>query len=514
MTNDLTTRSAADLTAGIQNREFPAALTVRTEAESDAMTVAGIGVPYDQETELYEGLFESIAPGAVQPRDHRLLYWRHADPIGRVISESNDPDAWRHESRISDTPTGREAYTLARDGVIQSFSIGFYPVEWVETRDEAGVHIRHTKIDVREVSLVPIPAYDGAAVTDVRALPEGAPTPKENNMPVENDALVEVREDLTELKRSVALLSTPAAPAGPLTRSFGDLVKKIAAGDEPVTRAYEGAVSTDTVMQDAWIGSLVEITKQKQTVASTFARGAVPATGLNVEYAVLASDTISVNEQAAEGDDLAFGKLSVTTQTAPIKTLGGYSSLSRQAIERSNTNILDTTFQALYEKASRAVESLARAALNAGIASAASITGDLTTQNGIIAAILDLFEEFDDNGLSLDGIFVDKATFLSIYGVAASDRVLQVSGAPTDRVGSITVKTASGDVAGVPFRVLPGAAANTVVAYDSTAIKTLESSMPRLQADNVVNLTRDFSVYTYAASFVQRPSGLVTVVSA
>lgn len=297
------------------------------------------------------------------------------------------------------------------------------------------------------------------------------------------------------------------------------MVKRLAEGDDLATRAYNGAVSGDAVLKDAWVGNLTEIIKKRRPITETFSSGVLPAAGMGVEFAVLKSDSTQVGVQATEGADLAFGKVSITTKTAPVVTLGGWSSLSRQVIERSTVGILDTTFEAMVERYAQASEAHVRGILNAAIAATgpnalAKVKADLTTQNGIVAAVLDLVEHYDTVGRSLDGLFVDKATFLALYSVVATDRVLQVSGAPSDKVGTLTVRAGSGEVAGLGFRLLPNAAAGTVLAYDATALKTLESpgAPVRLQDENVVNLSKDFSVYGYVSGAVQKPTGLVKIV--
>lgn len=483
-----------------------------TDFNQDERTVSGIAVPWDTPTNVGEYV-EQVQRGAIADSGDIKLFSEHKTPIGRVIESEDREDGFWIRAKISDTTAGRDAYTLLKDGVITKFSIGFKPVE--QSRSNDGV-ITRTAIDLKEVSAVSFPAYADAEIQQVRS--EGQPQETKDKSMTENVIsaadLDEVRASVDELTRSVALMTTNTnEPKGDLTRSAGELLKGITKGDEEITRAYNGAIMTDTIMQDAWIGNLVEILHEKQTVASTFTRGSVPATGMSVEYAVLETDTTQVADHI-EGEDLAFGKVSVMTKTASIGTVGGYSSLTRESIERSDVGILDTTWQAIAEKAYRAVELKARAAFNAGVAAADTLTGDITTQDGVIKLILDLAEAYDDLGLSFDGLFLDKASFLALYAVKANDRILQVNGQPADKVGSITVTTASGAVAGVPVKLLPNAAANTVVAYDSSAIKTLESNMPRLQADNVVNLTRDISAYLYVASFVQRPQGLIKVVSA
>lgn len=209
MTDTLSTR-AHDLTAGLQTREY--ALTLRAdEAPIPGGSFDSIGVPLGQETELFPRLFESVAPGAITPRAHRPLLWRHDEPIGLITAANETPDAWTYTATISDTVQGRDATTLIRDGVVRSSSIGFTPIASEITEDENGLHVRHTAIDVREVSLVPFPAYAGAAVTAVRSATDL--NTKENTAMTDAPAIDPARIDSLEeraadIERAMQLIRT------------------------------------------------------------------------------------------------------------------------------------------------------------------------------------------------------------------------------------------------------------------------------------------------------------------
>lgn len=478
--------------------------------DEDKREVSGIAVPWDTDASIGGFYTERIARGAVEGSEGVKLFWRHGEPIGRVTASRDTDEGWEITARISQTPRGDEVYTLLRDGVIDKFSIGFEPVEHLT--DEATGAVTRTKINVREVSLVPFPAYEDATVAQVREA--ATPTEMEPHMSETTAAdLSEIRASIEDLSREVALAKTPSEPveAGPQFRSFGEYVKAVASGDEKALRAYAGATTGDTVIKDGWLQDIYRIMRERQRVTSLFQHSYnLPGEGMNVEYGVVESDTTQVGVQAAEGDDLLFGKVSIGTETAPVKTLGGWSSLSKQSIERTSVNVLDLTFTALANKYATAIETLTRQTVNAAVTGAAEVEGDLADQDGVVTWLIDLVESFEDDNLNLDGILVAKDVFLDLLAVPATDRILQVSQAPTDKLGTLTVRSLEGNIAGVKVTLLPGATAGTAFGYDSLAVKTLESpgAPLRLQDENVVNLTKDFSVYGYAASFVQFADGI------
>ena len=139
---------------------------------SEARTITGIAVPYLDEIEYMPGYFEQVARDAFDPETNGpiKLFWSHSEIIGTVTDARNTPEGLEITARISETTLGNDVYALTRDGAIDRFSIGFVPVNTETTRDEDGnTHAVYTRIAVREVSLVPFPAYANAAVTDVRA---------------------------------------------------------------------------------------------------------------------------------------------------------------------------------------------------------------------------------------------------------------------------------------------------------------------------------------------------------
>lgn len=508
-------------TPQLEHREFEVRLA--ESADNDKREFTGIAVPWDSIANI-AGLYEErIARGAVVESDDAKVWWRHAEPIGRITSAKDGEDGWEITGVLSRTSRGDEAYTLLRDGVVDRLSIGFEPLEHTdETHDDGSVTRTRTRIRVREVSIVPLPAYSGAAVTQVREARTEGETPMSDTLTRAD--LDEVRSSIEDIERELKLVgsATTPEPEGDQFRSFGEYVKAVAAGDEAALRAYTGATTGDTVIKDGWVGDVIRLGQERQRITKLFRHTFdLPAEGNNIEYGVLASDTTQVGVQANEGDDLAYGKLAIDTRTAPVRTLGGWTDLSRQAIERTTVGVLDFTFRAMYLKYARAIETLTRGALTTAFNDATAtalqeVEGDLTTQDGVVATLVELVEHFEDNASNLSGLLVSKDAFLSLLEVPSTDRILRVNQAPDDRLGTLTVSSLTGNIAGLPVTLWPNAPAGAVLAYDEEAVRTQEApgAPMRLQDENVVNLTKQFSVYGYASSYVQIPAGLTKVVTA
>lgn len=113
-----------------------------------------------------------VLPGAfieslkVRPRP-RLLWGHDSDePIGIPLSLSEDERGLLGEWKLSKTNRGQDAYTLLKDGAIDSLSIGYVPVDSEFTND--GIRKLKT-VDLHEVSLVALPMNEEALVTAVKA---------------------------------------------------------------------------------------------------------------------------------------------------------------------------------------------------------------------------------------------------------------------------------------------------------------------------------------------------------
>lgn len=159
-------------------RAFAGDLHIR--ADGEGRTISGIVVPFDTVARVSDGgpsYFEKFQRGAFKRTIDRgatdrvkFLYQHDAkEPIGRAVALREDAAGLYGEFRVSAVPAGDKAIELVRDGVIDSFSVGFAPVK---DKKEGDVTIR-TEVALREVSAVTFPAYEGARITGLREAIDG-----------------------------------------------------------------------------------------------------------------------------------------------------------------------------------------------------------------------------------------------------------------------------------------------------------------------------------------------------
>ena len=157
------------------NRGFVADLEIRSDGEG--RTIQGIVVPYGQTARVrdaggpaYDEAFQmgAFAKTLAERRSAVKLLAQHDPnrPIGRAVDLHEDAAGLYGSFRVSNTAAANEQLELARDGVLDSFSVGFMPVKSVKR----GATTVRTEVRLREVSLVTFPAYEGAMVTGIRSL--------------------------------------------------------------------------------------------------------------------------------------------------------------------------------------------------------------------------------------------------------------------------------------------------------------------------------------------------------
>ena len=132
-------------------------------------TITGIAVPYGVAATVADGtevIFEqgSLPIEGKAPR----LYMNHDSnqAIGIVTERVDTPEGMLFSAKISKTAAGDEALQLALDGVLDSVSVGVNPTK---TRANKDGSLTVLAADWIELSMVPIPAFAGAMITDIAA---------------------------------------------------------------------------------------------------------------------------------------------------------------------------------------------------------------------------------------------------------------------------------------------------------------------------------------------------------
>lgn len=499
-----------------------AALEVRS-VDEETRSFTAIGVPYGQIYDLgyYRERFE---PGSVDATDAVLVY-QHADPIGTITATRETDVGLEIDAHISETSRGDEVYTLIKDGVLKSMSIGF---ELQESREDTvdGIPVTTvTKARAIEFSVVLNPAYQDAKINEVRSTDND----KENRM----SEIADLQAQITDLERRLSAAPVvPPAPVKPDTLTAGEYLQALASGDGDVmarmapytSRAYQGGTTADDALtqQPAFLKDLTEIIEQADPISPLFSRGPLPAQGMTLEFLEVSDNTVTVKRQEHEGDALPIGKVATKVRTAPINTWGGGNTMSFQEIQRSRANMVSVTVRAMAVAAGRAAAAdfhqNFEETVKAQAANAIGINKAVTAVKyaDLIGMLLDANAAYQNLGYRCDGLIVDRATWQALMSLETSQGVplMALSGHGQGLVGTIASDVLAGTLGNL--RVIPDlkatAARGDKIAgsfFNSEALRVYTSGVAHLQDDNVLTLTRDMSVFYYTAIAQERPQLIV-----
>lgn len=212
----------------LEYKRLPFELTATKENERNGVKV-GIIEGYASTWDLDRGN-DIIVKGAFQ--DTVLDYQRKARPVRMLFGHSYDnliggyPQGSMKEDERGlfvigeinlDTQGGREAYALAKQGVLTDMSIGFrIPENGSERKQVEGKNIRYIKrIDLYEISLVPEPMNTAANIMAVKSLYEkhSLEMPSDGKINVTMIEQCKTVGDIEELLRDIGFTANAAKAA-------------------------------------------------------------------------------------------------------------------------------------------------------------------------------------------------------------------------------------------------------------------------------------------------------------
>ncbi|WP_195839939.1 HK97 family phage prohead protease [Cutibacterium porci] len=500
-------------------------LDTRTDTQPDDIrTFTGRVVPWNTPTTLFPGLREQFAPGSVRidPDQPPMLFRDHRTPIGRITALDDHDDGLHVTGHISATATGDDTLTLIRDGVLDRMSIGFEPVAADETRDADGTLITRTDTIIREASIVPFPAYPTAQITEHRH--------QEDHMTdqitrADLDTLA-TRADLDELTRRVETITAAPAQERRDTRSAGQIIKAIIAGDSATIdaanrwqdRAYQGAGLDDIPATiPAGIESLVQVIDTANPVAGLFKTAGLPATGMQVNFLKIKDKTIKVGKQSSPGADLPGpSKVAFETASAPIEVFGGWTELDLVTVQRMEVPELDTMLKAMAVEIGKARADRLLTALKSAVDERKSTDkvsiSAVTSADAWSDAIVDAQIKFLDTGVPLDGLLVSPDVFKELRKLKDTSGHWLMGTFGTNNNIQGVIDGLSGQLGPIRVTLWNKADANTMTFWARDAVSIRTNGVVQLQDTNVINLTGQWSLHQLSATCVERPDLLLPVV--
>lgn len=182
-----------------RHMQFTSDLKTRDSENENEAIIEGYFVVYDQETELWPGAFEEVAPGAFESslRESDIIALDNHDSrmvLGSLSSDtlelkSDSYGLWGKIKIDLEDPNAKSAYRKVQTGKVRGCSFGFYPTkeERIEN-DDGTTKWRITEAELLEVSITAFPAYPQ---TDIAARKKDIEAMKKQKLEQRKKALKE-----------------------------------------------------------------------------------------------------------------------------------------------------------------------------------------------------------------------------------------------------------------------------------------------------------------------------------
>lgn len=493
-------------------------LAVRDSDDDGPALLEGRIVPYG-ETITHDGGDERFAEGAladVVPDDVMVL-WQHdpSDPIGRARSIVEREDGAYATFAIADTTRGRDALALAREGVIRGLSIGFVPDEYEV--DKQGVRT-HSRVSVREFSLVTWPAYAGAEVTAVREEQTTMDTDNTSATPADSP---ETADDLEQRLRQVETEVATLSPAPIQTRQvrpdeWGAARLLAAAGDDAELRALSdvvgtaGGASTDAGAlygtSEYLASQLISVVDGRRPVFAQAGRMPFPSRGLSLTIPIVESGP-AVDSGVAEKGDVPSAAMVTTLETFAAAIHKGGVDVSYELILQSDPAVLTVLWDRMLSLYAANTETDLIATASGGVAHGAAL--DTTTYAALVADLVTVSQAiYTATGAPGDRLALTTADWIAVLGLTDSgDRRQFSTGGSAANDGSGRLTAEAMDVGGILAFHAPQATDS--FQFNAESLKVAERALTRLEVDNVSKAGRDVGIVGMTINALTIPGGVV-----
>lgn len=324
-------------------------------------TITGIAVPYNVSATVTDGTTVKFTAGSL-PTDGKapklFMYHDATQPVGLVTGRTDTADGMLFTASVVETQAGDEALTLAKAGVLDSVSVGVNATEFY--RDNDGTLVI-TAAEWVELSLVPVPAFSGASITDVAAAQGEADTAPDAELelsesveeePVSEEIAVEaagpeqiVPTVFAQPKREFKLPSAGEYMAayhagGDTFKNINAAVQEHRASQRTAYQAAAGDVlTTDTpgLLPVPVLGPLVQNINFLRPVVNAIGARAYPDGGASKTFIRPTITThTDVGVQSTELSAVTAQTMVIAANTISKTTLAGQVTLSAQDVDFTN----------------------------------------------------------------------------------------------------------------------------------------------------------------------------------
>jgi HK97 family phage prohead protease len=504
-------------------------------------TITGIAVPYGVAATVSDGtevIFErgSLPVDGKAPR----LFLNHSSEsaIGIVTARYDDEEGMMFTAKISKTALGDDALQLALDGVLDSVSVGVNPTK---TRANKDGSLTVLAADWIELSMVPVPAFAGAIITDIAASihhEDEEISNIETEPTQENETMSEAT--VPAIEASIPTLSIPAQPkrefampsaaevlaayhiGGETYNKVSDAFKQAQRKNQTALQAAAGDIVTgDTpgLLNIPVLGPLFQDLNFVRPVVSAFGARAMPSTTSRQFVRPTITTHTSAAVQSNQLDAVSATTMVIAANTVTKATVAGQVTLSIQDIDFTDPSALQLVLNDLAGEVLIKTDDIAADALVAGkTASGSTWTVTDNDPSSLIQSLYDAAREITEDSNYFPTHLCVSPDVWQKLGQQLDGSKRPVLGYTTNgvmgqnsigRVGGLAYNAM--DVFGLDLVVDNNFAAGTMLVVYSPGFEIYESGASLQSFENPSTLGRTLSIHQYFATFVAKSSFIQSI---
>ena len=339
---------------------------VLAEEGENPRTISGIAVPWDTVATVSDGTrvkFERGSLPVTGKKPKLLKYHDSSQIVGVVTARLDSQDGMLFTAKISNTSDGNDMLELVKDEAIDSVSVG---VDVINAKyDDDGTMVISSAEWV-ELSLVAVPAFKGATITEVAATEPQQETPMSDKV----EATPEVPAPApapqliwAEAKREFKLPSaaeyiSKLCTGGAVAQEF---LANIRAAAPDVTTA-----DTPGILPEPIVGSVYNNLVGRRPVMDAIGVRAMPGGGKVFRRPKVTTHT-TIGLSNGENQPLDAGTYVVSNNDVTKAVYGGYVKLSEEDIDWTEPQVLSGLLDDMAREYGKQTEDAVEAALKAGI---------------------------------------------------------------------------------------------------------------------------------------------------
>ena len=339
---------------------------VLAEEGENPRTISGIAVPWDTVATVSDGTrvkFERGSLPVTGKKPKLLKYHDSSQIVGVVTARLDSQDGMLFTAKISNTSDGNDMLELVKDEAIDSVSVGV-DVKDAKYDDDGTMVI--SSAEWVELSLVAVPAFKGATITEVAATEPQQETPMSDKV----EATPEVPAPApapqliwAEAKREFKLPSaaeyiSKLCTGGAVAQEF---LANIRAAAPDVTTA-----DTPGILPEPIVGSVYNNLVGRRPVMDAIGVRAMPGGGKVFRRPKVTTHT-TIGLSNGENQPLDAGTYVVSNNDVTKAVYGGYVKLSEEDIDWTEPQVLSGLLDDMAREYGKQTEDAVEAALKAGI---------------------------------------------------------------------------------------------------------------------------------------------------